>query len=277
MSPHAEDRSRLAPPCVHRTRLATFYFDPMPGADGLTSAACERFSDDFDHEFARLRDWSARQSWPRPTPMLEVWVSGRYAISKSLVPAWYGRAGHMEFPASRVIARNAAILHELVHVLHPNGNRLLAEGLAIYLQALIGGNPAFPNFGRPLHVVARERLQSMIPEFARGDVRSLDPLQLTSLECIATPAPLALRVGSDLYGEEPRGQGRLYPLAGSFVQALIETHGLEKFRALYQRTPLVPSQHNAGAQNRWIEVYGSSFADLEREWKLLMVSDAADA
>jgi hypothetical protein len=33
----------------------------------------------------------------------------------------------MEFPAWRVMAGEAAIMHELVHVYFPNGNRLLAE------------------------------------------------------------------------------------------------------------------------------------------------------
>ncbi len=41
----------------------------------------------------------------------------------------------MEFPAWRVNAGKAAILHELAHVFFPNGNRFLAEGLAVYLQA----------------------------------------------------------------------------------------------------------------------------------------------
>ncbi len=41
---------------------------------------------------------------------------------------------------------------------------LLAEGLAVYLQAEIGRNPAFPNFGWPLHALARE----LMPENGAG-------------------------------------------------------------------------------------------------------------
>ena len=66
-------------------------------------------------------------------------------MSGLAIPAgWNSRSGEL-FPATRLIA------HELAHVLFPNGNRFLAEGLAVYLQAAIGGKPEFPNFGRSLH------------------------------------------------------------------------------------------------------------------------------
>jgi hypothetical protein len=180
----------------------------------------------------------------------------------------------MEFPARRVAEGKAAILHELAHVFFPNGNRLLAEGLAIHLQQLIGGNPAFPNFGRPLHEVAREVLEDIVPEFAPADPASLKSLHLTELDRIATPNPLALRLGPDTYGEEPRGQGRLYPIAGSFVQFLIDKHGLGKFRDLYARTPLVPSQLNGGTPSRWHHVYGRPLDAFEAEWKSLICTNA---
>ena len=60
----------------------------------------------------------------------------------------------MEFPAWRVLARKAAILHELVHVFFPSGNRFLAEGLAVHLQAEIGGNPVTRSSGRRLRAGA---------------------------------------------------------------------------------------------------------------------------
>ena len=170
----------------------------------------------------------------------------------------------------RVASRKAAIAHELVHVFFPSGNRFLAEGLAVYLQAEIGGNPAFPNFGRPLHELARELLHEMIPAFSPGHPDSLAQLHLADLDAIATPGPLELKVGGDLYGEEPRGQARIYPLAGSFVQFLIETRGLEQFRVLYGRTPLVPFEQAAGSRERWFDVYGLSFTALEGEWKSLI-------
>ena len=186
------------------------------------------------------------------------------------MPAWYGHAGHMEFPAWRVIARKAAIAHELAHVFFPNGNRFLAEGLAVHLQAEIGGNPAFPNFGMPLHELALKNLRNMAP----GDPRCLDLINLADLDALATPGPLELRVGAELYGEEPRGQSHLYSLAGSFARFLIEMHGMDRFRALYALSPLVPLQQNAGTPGRWMDVYGVSLATLQDGWTSLLGSTA---
>jgi hypothetical protein len=232
----------------------------------------------------------------------------------------------MEFPAWKIVAGEAALMHELVHVFFPNGNRMLAEGLATHLQASIGGNPAFPNFGRPLHQVAAQVLDRMTaeaaddasadrsenqsprrppvtaplipakagnqdrqantsgPPLARGRAEfgtdpsnleacisgqetfaALDAVRLDQLDRIATPSGLRLLVGMRVYGIE--SSAHTYPLAGSFVAFLIETRGLERFRALYERTPLVPFARDAGAPERWREVYGVPVADLEREWK----------
>lgn len=98
-------------------------------------------------------------------------------------------------------------MHELVHVLWPNGNRLLAEGLAVHLQAEIGGNPAFPNFGRPLHQLVCERLCELIPA---SPPTSLDAVRIADLDAIATPAPLGLTIGDHVYGEGARGQSIIY-------------------------------------------------------------------
>jgi hypothetical protein len=173
----------------------------------------------------------------------------------------------MELPARRVVTREAAIMHELVHVLFPNANRFLAEGLAIFLQAQIGGNPAFPNFGRPLHAVAREVLNELVPEHAS---EHLDAVSIAALDDIATPAPLTLQVNANVYGEEPRGQGRIYPLVGSFIQYLIETRNMERFQTIYSQTPLVPGEQGAWPANRWLSVYDCSLSDVEREWKTMI-------
>jgi hypothetical protein len=173
----------------------------------------------------------------------------------------------MEFPAWKVVAGEAAITHELVHVFFPNGNRLLAEGLAIYLQALIGGNPAFPNFGMPLHDVVGESLSAMVPGFAHGSAEGLEKIRIADLDRIATPSPLRLRVGLTLYNDDSVGQGRIYPIAGSFVQFLIERHGMDKFRALFLRTPLRPFERDAGSRERWREIYGTPLEALEEQWR----------
>jgi hypothetical protein len=243
----------------------------------LPPAKQEEFKTDFCREIARLKKWAADLNWVASSvPEFCVVVSDRYKISKSLVPAWSGRAGHMEFPAWRVLARKAAIAHELVHVFFPNGNRFLAEGLAVYLQAAIGGNPAFPNFGKPLHENVRERFLEIAPAISCGDTQSLEHIHLAELDTIVTPSPLTLRVGHEVYGEEPRGQAFIYPIAGSFVQFLVKTRGIEKFRALCAQTPLMPMAQNAGSPERWKDVYDVPFHDLENEWKA-MIADGFPA
>jgi hypothetical protein len=244
-----------------------FSFD---GAE-FPRATQSEFESDFRCELARCEQWAADRNWPaRPMADLRVVVSDRFRISKSLVPAWYGHAGRMEFPAWRVLSRKAAIAHELIHVLFPNGNRLLAEGLAVHLQAEIGSNPAFPNFSRPLHGLVRELLPALVPGYRPSEPASLEPIRLADLDSIATPGPLTLKVGADFYGEEPRGQAHIYPLAGSFVQHLIAMRGLESFRALYERTPLVPLHQDAGSPGRWLEIYGIPLSALEGEWKSMI-------
>jgi hypothetical protein len=239
-------------------------------------AACpkisqDQFEIDFRSELSSVKEWIANHNWPTTTrPNLHIVVSDCFRISKSLVPAWSGRKGHMEFPAWRVIARKAAIAHELTHVFFPNGNRLLAEGLAVYLQAEIGGNPAFPNFGRPLHDLVRELAPKMMPGFRPGDPASLEAIHLNELDAIATPSPLTLKVGTKVYGEEPRGQTHIYPLAGSFVRHLIETRGLESFHRLYSLTPLVPLHQDAGVAERWADIYGSPLQSIESEWRSMI-------
>jgi hypothetical protein len=258
-----------------RDTNATFHFDGF--VDGvaypsLSPAQQDTFKADFFREVASLNNWSRQENWPPyPPASLQIFVSDEYKIPKSLVPAALGHRGRMEFPAWKAIAGEAAIAHELVHVYFPNGNRLLAEGLAIYLQDKIGGNPTFPNFGRPLHQVARELLRAMVPGFTAGKAESLDNIHLADLDKIATPSPLRLRVGRDLYDNTPTGQAHIYPIAGSFTQFLIDTHGIEMFRALFQRTPLVPIERNPGFPARWVDVYGLSLSDIELKWKSMIV------
>jgi hypothetical protein len=112
----------------------------------------------------------------------------------------------------------------------PGTNRFLAEGLAVYLQQKLGGNPAFPNFGKDLRILARDRLSS---------VSSLE-----SLNNVRTPRPLRT-----VMQEQPA-----YILAGSFVEFLIENYGLTMFRSLYDI-------------GNYESVYGKNLAALEREWR----------
>lgn len=252
----------------------TFYFEepaPDSGESRLTAAQRHAFRADIQCELAALQDWFAHWHWPPDGPFeLRVVVSNRFRISKSLVPAWSGQRGLMEFSLWRVADGKAAIAHELTHVCFPNANRLLAEGLAVYVQAEMGRNPAFPNFGEPLHELAREILHD-IARKALGDgpsnLESQARLCLADLDTIATPSPLTLKSGINFHGEEPQGQRVVYAIAGSFVAFLVATRGVDQFRELYQRTPFMPGSCDAGASGRWQDVYGLSLAYLEVEWR----------
>jgi hypothetical protein len=255
---------------------AEIIFEASAQGEHLPLVTQEEFKQDLCRELARLDRWALERQWrihPADAVLnLIVVVSDRFKISKSLVPAWMGHLGRMEFPSWRVAKRKAAITHELVHVLFPNGNRLLAEGLAVYLQAEIGGNAAFPNFGEPLHDLAQRQLQDMVPAFCNAEPATLAQIDVSELDAIPTPRPLTFMVGGEFHGEDPRGQARLYPLAGSFVQFLIETRGIELFCELYGRTPLIIEQHNVGSADRWRQVYGCSPDELMNEWKRLIAT-----
>jgi len=239
--------------------------------ESLTQGEQTVFQAQIVRDLKRLLAWCLSNGWDSDGPRaLTIDVSHDFKISKSLVPAWFGQRGYMEFPAWRAIAGEAAIVHELVHVYFPNANRFLAEGLAVALQAALGKNPAFPNFGRPLHDLARERLAGLVRGNRAGDIDCLAAVRLDELDSIATPEPLSLTICGQFLGEDPAGQAVLYPVAGSFVAFLIDTYGPAKFRTLYTQTPLAPLQQNAGPSTRWAQVYGRPLAELCDAWRVMI-------
>jgi hypothetical protein len=215
----------------------------------------------------------------RPTSQLQVFVAIQYDISQSLVPAWLGQRGRMQFPSVEAVAGQAAAAHELAHVFFPGGNRLLAEGLAVYLQQAyvskpgqapqpIATNPGFPNYGADLHLTAYQ--YTSCPATFIGI--PLDKIDLVSVDKIATPNELRLRAGRVLVAlSNPN-----YVVAGSFVRFLIENYGdssetddtrMAKFRDVYFSAPLVPFEPRPGIANRWNKSYGKTLADLQDKWR----------
>ena len=246
-------------------RIAIFNFEervegvthPVPSVSALQE---ENFKAMFGKEIEKLDNWAAEAGWrlPSPLPKLTVFVSQHFRTARSLVPQWTGDPGRMEFPSFRVAVGEANILHELAHIYFPNANRMLAEGFAVYLQQEIGENRAYPNFGEDLHLIVRRKLHTELGS-------ELKDIRMDYLDQITTPTLLALRIGRNTV----KG-GWPYLIAGSFVRFLVESYGIDGFRALYTRTPLVPLQRDAGSPGRWTEVYGLSVADLELQWKSLI-------
>ncbi len=223
----------------------------------------------------------------RPRADLHIFVSDAYPKSKALVPAWLGQRGWMEFPAHRVVAGQASIAHELVHVLFPSGNRMLAEGLAVYLQyKLFPKIPVYPNFG--------DRLETLVADFLRANYknnphRALWDMDLDGLEKISTPDKLSLRIGRDVVigatpgnPEPPPDEVKtIYAVAGSLVEFLLENLigddllTERNFGTLYKSTPLRPLERDSGHPDRWRACYQAngtpySFTELGLLWKTYM-------
>jgi hypothetical protein len=300
--------------------LAKFDFGGRFGGDSypcVSPAQQSRFQDDFQAQVTnvlkRLHDyqWLADHAVlpPRvttgpyqPRTDFHVFVSEMYGKSRSLVPAWSGQRGWMEFPAYRVAGGTASIAHELVHVLFPNGNRMLAEGLAVYLQGKLSKTPVYPNFGIPLNDMVAGFL-SAYDAYDGEPVDRLWQLNLDSFEQISTPDELGLAVGKDMIGARP-GHGLkdgddepsleegkdVYVVAGSLVEFLLENPIEDSlltemnFGALYNSTPLRPLERCPGNPVRWKDCYKGkgksySFKEIGLLWKTYLhvefVSDGA--
>ena len=223
----------------------------------------------------------------QPRSDFHVFVSEVYPRSRALVPAWLGQRGWMEFPAHRVVAGEAGVAHEIAHVLFPNGNRLLAEGLAIYLQdKLFPAVPTYPNFG--------DRLEGLVGDFLRAKYKdgahlALWSIDLDGLERISTPDKFRLRIGRDaLIGARPgvpdppaEEVKPIYAIAGSIVELLLDNligddlFTEENFGALYKSTPLRPLERDSGSPDRWRAFYQAgersySFSEIGLLWKTYM-------
>jgi hypothetical protein len=228
-------------------RVASWHFA------GVSGEHEKQFKDSFCRQVEAVEHWVAKNHVPVPhkVPPLKIFVSPEFHLAMSLVPAWNGEWGVMQFPATRVTAGRVNMAHELIHVYLPNGNRMLAEGLSSFVQDEIGSNPAFPNFGKNIDKMAR---CDMPPQ-------DLHKVSLARLDRIATPD--LMTIGGESQDDSLAG----YVVASSFVRFLIETHGMDKFRKLYARTPFEPGRRVHRTSDDWKEIYGHSIDDIEKKWK----------
>ena len=234
----------------------------QPAYPRLSGPQKDAFASAFCQEITNVRTWYINEGWgSAPTlPDLQVDVDDKYESSASLAHLALGENGRMDFPAREVEIGQTGIAHELTHLYLPNGNRLLAEGLAVYVQQKIGTNHAMPNFGKSLDQLVREFTCGMhLVEVPKPD---LENIRFTEADKIATPTLLTLRIGV-----VPYTSGYVYAIIGSFVQFLIDNYGMEKFRTLYNLTPLRPRERNEGSPERWARVYGVKLTTLERNWR----------
>ncbi|MDH3233960.1 MAG: hypothetical protein OEQ29_10565 [Alphaproteobacteria bacterium] len=229
---------------ISQPRMTFVFFD-------TGKAAKERFVERMRTDRRTVDRYFYRQWGLHYDKPLRIRVSYLSRISKALIPSWRGERGLIQFPVRRVRQDRAATIHELVHVYAPNQNRFLAEGLAVHLHHALGGNPAFPNFGKPLHRAAR----------------SFADIDLPALDAIATPRRLRL--------SHRVTEREAYIVAGSFTMFLIDRYGLAKFRRLYELTPLRPRTRGFGGEPRRYEgIYGKSLDQLASEWRACVASEA---
>jgi hypothetical protein len=206
---------------------------------GVRSSTGVAFQSEMQRARVKVREWWGASF----ESSISIETNTERVLSMALIPAWRGERGQMIFGAKRVNAGEAATVHEMIHVYAPNANRFLAEGLAVYGHDLLGGPPAYPNFGKSLDDIA---------------ARSVNRDLAMALERTPTPNPL----------EAVSKEGEA--IAGSFVKFLIERHGMDKFRALYALTPLAPMQRDPGKPARWQQIYGESFEAMVDVWLAML-------
>lgn len=249
-------------------RSACFAFDTKNGAK---AADRHWFKQEFCASVAYLEAWLAKQDAlpagegfaPELPPMMALGAGlfGRpgedFTVfedphldvsSKALEFVWSGSRGQMRFRSREITSHTSGIVHELTHVYLPNANRLLAEGLAVYLQSLLSSVPSLPNEGADLHAAAwTPNSRGEIPACMLGLGQSIG-----NRDRVLTPDPLLEKD---------------YTPAGSFVRYLIEEKGMSRFALLYGLTPLGPVDPRRPYNgDRWKPIYGKSLQDLRLDW-----------
>ena len=178
-------------------------------------------------------------------------------ISMALIPSWQGHRGDMKFAAVRVKGKVAAILHELTHVHAPNQARYLAEGFAVYLEETIGNIGAFPTAGQSSEC-------AMLRNPAAISSVNLEVFDKVSL---GNGAELGAQVGlNEAIADQAAREAYSYLVSASFVKFLVRSHGLKKFKALYDTTPMTPGVVTPIDLGRYAPIFGKPLAKLEEEW-----------
>jgi len=235
-------------------------FDIQFDIQDVSQTVAEKFRNDFRQRKRVLEQYFAATRFVTP-------FSGQLRVnvldysppaSEALLPAWEGRRGQMKFAASRANEGTASILHELTHVHAPNQVRFLAEGYAVYLEEMIGNIDAYPTFG-----------DSIEGQMRTISTSALSSVSLSAFDLVTTKRNHMLgdNVGLDAAISHPADRGSYaYLVSGSFVKFLIDAHGLAKFKAFYELTPLTPGLSPIADPARYTAVFGKTPAELQTLW-----------
>jgi hypothetical protein len=254
--------------CIKRVTMFDFLVESIE-----PTSVKQTFIDKFCAQVPKVEAWAAQQKWQILTgpPQMKILIGDHFHLGRSLVPAWEGDRGRVEFPKERAMPADgsirADIAHEVFHVYFPNGNRMLAEGIAIYVQDETATNPAYPNWGKPVH----QRVFCALHKH-----QALDAIDLSKLDAFATPQVLTLDLPPQYPLQEKHRleaeQQAAYLVAGSFVRYLIDTYTMDKFRNLYERTAFEAKRYvrRDAKRDDWTDSYARSLSVLDREWKTMI-------
>jgi len=243
--------------------------DPTFNIKDVDDATATKFKAEFQSRKETLERYLIDTSFaPVFSGPIDVEVSADGpSFSEALLFAWDGRRGHSYFPAARVKQGKAAITHELMHVNAPNEVRFLAEGFPTYVEDKIGNVKAYP--------LAGHHIACGIQAYDRIYTKALDAVNFVSFD--ATPTKHGLRLGDGMGLEPafPKSKNGIewrrdyaYLVSASFVKFLIEGYGLDKFKALYNLTPLTPGQSAKADPGRYQQSIGKPIDELQSEWRV---------
>jgi hypothetical protein len=146
----------------------------------------------------------------------------------------YTSGGIVYLPIYHIKNKQAAIVHEVTHILAPHfDNKLFSEGLAIYFQERFGEDHGFPNIsGVPL-----------------DDLVRINQSKLQNIYDLSYDSSIWSQIGNDK-------REIAYIQAGSFIAFLVKTYGENKLAEL----------HNSWTLN-YKKIYGKDIKGLDIEWK----------
>lgn len=175
---------------------------------------------------------------------IKVIISAKIKKVTALTSFWNGRGSKIYIPLNVVAKNQTPTINTLTQLVLPNGNRFLAEGLAVYLESEMGPHRSYPNFGKNLE-------ESITPFLGKVNLKKLD----------ATPTPFRINKRIKL------SEKQALLTAGSFVSYLIIEYGQEPFKKLYEMTPMTQKKILKYSQERYKKIYDKSLTDLEKDWK----------
>lgn len=240
--------SNIHKPIRGDRRLETEHFELVYLAEELPEEEAERLGGTMESWYAKTADYLGRSF--EPGRRLHINVAACHVSPYASEP---GPKAYMLVPTrSALLEYGFSLVHELTHNLmglshlfrtqrswgeleFREGNRLLDEGFAVYVEELLtGSTEMFPNWGHETHSgyreIRREKEQPIWPILAAEHYRS-----------------------------HRKHRGRFTRLAylqqGSFCKYLIEAHGLERFVKLFE------------SDLEAVEgIYGKELSALESDW-----------